>query len=160
MKMYDQLGRAQHEIIEHIGTLFKLLQDFKGELQVAPGIDFTDEFFKDTYATFSGLFNLANGDRSTPVTIKANVVGPDSNTYITGNGTSDLDTLVGALTENYTIEGDGSQIPASEVVLVIKGGTDAELSKKFHNTQQARYGDLIDTVAGNIKTFYDGVDKL
>lgn len=158
--MYDQLGRAQHEIIEHIGTLFKLLQDFKGDLQVAPGIDFTDEFFKDTYATFSGLFNLADGERSTLVTITADVAGPDSDAYITGNGTADLDTLVGALTENYTIKGDGSQIPADGVVLVIKGGTDAEWSKRFHNTKQARYADLIDTVAGNIKTFYDGVDKL
>lgn len=58
---------------------------------------------------------------STFVTIIADTTG-DKDTKITGDGSDDLDTLVAAEVENYTVLGDGTQIPALDEEINIDTG--------------------------------------
>ncbi len=59
------------------------------------------------------------------VIITADVAGAASNDSITGDGSSDVDTLVAALPESYTVSVGGTVVPANGEVMDIDGGLDA-----------------------------------
>lgn len=77
----------------------------------------------NTYSTFSGTFSLADdtdGGESTSITITSNTYGSEYDIILTGDGTSSVNEL---LPLGYTVEGDGTQIPALSEELNITGGS-------------------------------------
>ena len=63
--------------------------------------------------------------KSETVTITADVAGTAGNDTITGDGISDVDTLVAALAEAYTVSAGGTEIPYDDQIIEITGGADA-----------------------------------
>lgn len=71
-------------------------------------------------ASFNGLTQSEGG--TALVTIEADVAGAASNDSITGDGVSDVDALVAALSESYTVSAGGSEVPELNEVINITGG--------------------------------------
>ena len=154
MKIYEE---PQHEIIRNIVLLEKTIEEFKSMLQKSDGIDYLNPYFPGTKAMFHGTFTKADNSKSTLVKITAAVVGATSNATIIGDG-STVAALVAALVPNYVIEGDGTQVLKTGEAIVILGGSDSDSLRRAKNLEGLRYATLIDSVAGDIKTFYDGLD--
>lgn len=72
-------------------------------------------------------------------TVEADEVGTASNDSITGDGIKDCDTLIGELSEDYTISAGGAEIPASGEVVQISGGVDGETTQKEALSSSAKY---------------------
>jgi len=89
------------------------------------------------------------------ITIIADEAGEASNATLTGDGTTDVDTLVAALTENYTVVEGGTEVLYDEVIVEISGGADATSTDSTYVTIIAdAFGDNDVVIIG------DGSDDL
>lgn len=80
-----------------------------------------------TKASFDDTVNEEGGGTFT-LTVEADSAGAAGNDSITGNGTDDCSTLIGALTESYTISSGGANILANGETVEISGGQDLQTS--------------------------------
>lgn len=157
MKMRNENGAPSHNVIARLLNIQKHAKEFLELLQFSHGIDTNNTSIVEKYASFSGTFLLPSGLESTPVIITADVVGPNSNAYITGTGSADIATLVAALTPNYTIAGDGTQLLKSGEIISITGGVSIASDRAAQNEKQERFAELLAADAAAIKTYYNGL---